>query len=56
MADQEDNNSMEAIRATKRLHFTIQDGDFAHTEDMGHSNDIVDDETNSTHGEDGRQQ
>ena len=55
MDDHENNNCMEDIRAAKRLHFTIQDGDFAHTEDMGHSNDIVDDATNSTYGEDGRQ-
>jgi hypothetical protein len=56
MDDQENNNSMEDIRAAKRLHFTIQDGDFGHTEDMGHINDIVDDATNCTYGEFGRQQ
>ena len=47
---------MEDSRAAKRLHFTKQYGDFSQTEDMGHSNDIVDDATNSTYGEDGRQQ
>ena len=44
------------IRATKKLRSTTQDGDFTQTGDMGHNNEIVDDETNSIYGEYRRQQ